>query len=277
MPELLADLHVHTNESDSTFSPEEVIKYAAKLQLCAISITDHDSVSAIPKVLQYAKDYNIEIIPGIELSADINGDEVHILGYFIDYKDTWLLEKLKFLQETRVKRAHQIINKLNELGFKIAIDDVLTLSGEGAIGRMHIARALMEKKYVSCIPEAFSRFLSKGRCAYVAKYKISPKEAIDIINKVRGISILAHPQIMNKDSIISLLVKEGLDGIEVYHSDHTADGVKKYLALTGKYKLLITGGSDCHGIGKGKILMGTVKIPYSLVEIMKSKLITKWA
>jgi predicted metal-dependent phosphoesterase TrpH len=272
MPELFADLHIHTNKSDSTLSPEEVIKYAAQSGLNAIAITDHDSIDAIPLVEHYAEKYHIEVIPGVELSTDTNGDEVHILGYYVDYKNEWFLEKLKFFKDARIKRAQQIIEKLNELGFLISFEDVYNLSGEGAVGRMHIARVMLAKQYVSSIGEAFNRFLAKGKRAYVKKYQISPKEAIDIIKKANGISVVAHPQIMNNDSLIPLMVKDGLDGIEVYHTDHTSEATKKYLDIAIKYNLLVTGGSDCHGVGKGKILMGTVKIPYDMVAKIKARL-----
>lgn len=272
MPVKYADLHIHTNKSDSTFSPEEVAGYAAKCGLSAVAITDHDSVAAIPLVKKYSAQYDIEVIPGIELSSDSNGEEVHILGYFINYEEKWFLERLKFLRHVRLKRARQMVGKLNELGFDINIKDTIAISGEGAIGRMHIARLLLEKKYVSSIAEAFQKYIGKGKYAYVRKYRITPGEAIDMIEKLGGISVLAHPQIMNQDKLIPSMVKEGLQGIEVYHTDHSKEGEERYLKMASEYGLLITGGSDCHGIGKGKILMGTVKIPYELVEKLKEKL-----
>lgn len=272
MSDKFADLHIHTNKSDSTFSPEEVVKYAAKCGLCAIAITDHDSVEAIPLVNEYAGQYNIEIVPGVELSTDANGEEVHILGYYIDYKNNWFLEKLQFLRHNRIKRAQQMLSKLNELGIQITFDDIFGISGEGAIGRMHVARALLEKGYTSTIYAAFKKYIGKGKYAYVKKYRIEPREAIDMIHKLGGVSVLAHPQIMNQDAIIPTMVKQGLQGIEVYHSDHTKEGEARYLDLAKKYNLLVTGGSDCHGIGKGKVLMGTVKIPYELLEKLKNRL-----
>lgn len=272
MPRKYADLHIHTNKSDSTFSPEEVVGYAARCGLSAIAITDHDSVEAIPLVNEYAGQYDIELIPGIELSSDANGEEAHILGYYIDYKKQWFLDRVQFLREMRTRRAHQMLGRLNELGLEITIDDVLNMSGEGAIGRMHIARALLEKKYISSIAEAFQKYIGKGRYAYVKKYRITPEEAIDMIGKLGGISVLAHPQIMNLDAVIPAMIKQGLQGIEVYHTDQNREGEKKYLALAERYNLLVTGGSDCHGIGKGKVLMGTVKIPYELVEKLKDRI-----
>lgn len=275
MPQKFADLHIHTNKSDSTFSPEEVVRYAANCGLCAIAITDHDSVEAIPLVSEYANRYKIEIIPGVELSTDSNGEEAHILGYCIDFRKKWFLDKLEFLRHNRISRAQRMIGKLNELGLEITINDVLGISGEGAIGRMHIARALLEKKYISTISEAFQKYLGKGRYAYVKKYRITPREAIDMIVKLDGISVLAHPQIMNQDALIPGMIKQGLQGIEVYHSDHTHNGEERYLELAKKYNLVVTGGSDCHGIGKGKVLMGTVKIPYELVERLKNRVRNK--
>lgn len=271
MPDKYADLHIHTNKSDSTFSPEEVVRNAAKCGLSAISITDHDSVEAIPLVEKYAMEYNIEIVPGVELSSDADGEEVHILGYYIDFKKKWFLEKLEFLRHTRTKRAQQMISKLNELGISITMEDVLSISGEGAVGRMHIARALLEKKYIFSISEAFQKYIGKGKYAYVKKYRITPREAIDMIGKLGGISVLAHPQIMNQDALIPQMIKQGLGGIEVYHSDHTPQGEERYLEIAKRYNLVITGGSDCHGIGKGKVLMGTVKIPYELVKKLKER------
>lgn len=267
-----ADLHIHTNKSDSTFSPEEVVKYAAKIGLHAIAITDHDSIDAIPVVTKYAAKYDIEIIPGVELSSDTNGEEVHILGYFIDTEAKWFIEKLEFLRQARLKRAQQIIGKLTEMRIVIDLKDVLNTSGEGAIGRMHIARVLVDRNYVSTITDAFQKYIGRGRYAYVKKHKITPKEAMDMIKKLGGISVLAHPGIMNNDAVIPDMVKYGLRGIEVYHTDHKQSGVEKYTEIAKRYNLLITGGSDCHGIGKGRILMGTVKVPYELVERMKEEL-----
>lgn len=266
-----ADLHIHTNLSDSTFSPREVVEAAYKCNLSAIGITDHDSVNGIAPVTKIAKEYNIEVVPGIELSTELNGEEMHILGYYIDYKKEWFLEKLSFLREHRLIRAKTIIEKLNKIGVRITIEEVLNISGKGAVGRMHIAKVLMNKRYISNISDAFARFIGSNAPAYVKKYKITPSEGIDIIRKVNGISVLAHPQTIGKNFHIPTLVEYGLDGIEVYHSDHSAKGTKKYLEIAKQYDLLISGGSDCHGKGKDKILIGTTKIPYDLLENIRNK------
>lgn len=270
MPAKYADLHIHTNKSDSTFSPFEVVKCAARCGLNVIAITDHDSVEAVPLVMDIAGEYNIEVIPGIELSADINGEEVHILGYFVDYTKHWFLRKLEFLRRHRFSRAQKIIEKLKRLGVDIDLNEVLTISGEGAVGRIHIAKTLQQKGYIRSIPEAFAKYIGKDSPAYVRKYKITPKEAMSMIKKLGGVSVLAHPQIMGQDVWIPQMVKDGLQGIEVYHSDHNKEGEAYYLDIANKYNLLVTGGSDCHGMGKGKALMGKVKVPYELVEKLKA-------
>lgn len=270
-----ADLHIHTNKSDSTFSPLEVVRYAVQCGLSAIAITDHDSVEAIAPVVDIAGQYNIEVIPGVELSTDANGEEVHILGYYIDYNQKWFLRKMELLRKHRFFRAQKIIKKLNSLGIDISLEEVLSVSGEGAVGRLHIAKALQQKGYIRSIPEAFDRFIGKGGPAYVRKYRITPEEAIGMIKKLGGVPVLAHPQIMGQDVWIPRMVRDGLEGIEVYHSDHDKEGEVHYLELARKYDLLITGGSDCHGKGKGKVLLGTIKVPYELVEKLKSRAITE--
>ena len=266
-----ADLHIHTNESDSTFSPEEVVRYASQCNLKAIAITDHDSVAAIIPAKRCAAEYGIEIIPGVELTAYINDFEIHILAYYLNYGEKWFLNKLDLLKKARLVRAQQIVRKLNKAGIGIDISDVTALSGNGAVGRMHIARVLVEKKRVPAIPDAFRRYIGKGRIAYVQKWTFSPGEIIDLISAVGGVSVLAHPNIMGQDKIISTLAKKGLQGLEVYHSNHSPQEVKKYISLAREYGLLVTGGSDCHGMGKGGVLMGTVKIPYRIVEELKKK------
>jgi len=267
-----ADLHIHTNKSDGTFSPQEAVEYAAGLGLNAIAITDHDSVEGIPLARQAAGKYNIEIIPGIELSAGIDNGEVHILGYGIDFTKKWFLKKLDELRRYRAIRAQKIIEKLNKQGIDININEILNISDNSAIGRMHIARVLLQKGYIHSIPEAFKKYIGGTSPAYVPKHMLAYNEIIHIIRRLGGISVIAHPQIMGKDIWIQKMAKEGLDGIEVYYNDHNKKGELHYLALAKSLHLLVTGGSDCHGTGKGKILMGSVKIPYSLVEKLKERI-----
>lgn len=265
-----ADLHVHTYLSDSTFTPAQVVDYAQKIGLACVAITDHDCVDGIePAVRRAYENSNIEIIPAVELTAETDDTEVHILGFFIDYKNVSFEKKLQEIRDDRVSRIYKMVEKLKEFDIDIDASDVFKIAGPGSVGRLHVAQVLYNKGAVANISEAFSRYIGHNKPCYVKRFKLSPKEAIKMIYKVKGIPVLAHPYIMKKDEMISELIKAGLRGIEVYHSDHTNAAQQHYKKLAEENNLLITGGSDCHGMGKGEILMGKVKVPYELVEKLK--------
>jgi hypothetical protein len=272
----VADLHVHTNISDGTFSPEKVVRYAREQGLDAIAITDHDTCGAIAAAITAAKDMDIEIIPGVELTAEIDDNEIHILGYFIDWQDDLFIQKLKGFCEVREKRAKEILKKLRAHGIDLKYEDLLEVAGPctGSVGRLHIANLLYKKGKVACVREAFTKYIGQDSPAYVKKFKLSPKDAAEIIKNAGGVSVLAHPKTINTEKrpledIIKTLVDEGIQGIEVYHSDHNKRNVAEFGKLADKYKLLITGGSDCHGLGKKNVLLGRIKVPYELVEKLK--------
>jgi predicted metal-dependent phosphoesterase TrpH len=265
-----ADLHIHTYFSDSTFSPEEVVKLAHKNNLSAISITDHDTVEAIDTAKKIAEEYSIEVIPGIELTAEVGGREVHILGYFFDYHNEDFLRKLKELQQVRVKRIYEMVERLKEQGIKkIDGDEVIALADKAAVGRVHLAMILKRHNLVSSISEAFRKYIGDNCPAYVSKFKLTPKEAIRIILDTKGIPVLAHPFTMDKDEYIPEWIKSGLMGIEVYYPDYSMKTISHYKALCQKHHLLSTGGSDDHGKAKEKILMGRIKVSYELVDRLK--------
>ena len=265
-----ADLHVHTKASDSTFSVEEVLELAKASGLQAVGITDHDTMEAIEPALAAAPSYGVEVIPGVELSAEEGKYEIHILGYFIDWKNKKFKQKLDELKANRLERAKLIIEKLSALNINLKLEDVLALTETyTAVGRLHIARALRLAGFVKDVPEAFRMYLGQNGPAYVKKMFLSPGEASDMIKEAGGISVLAHPGILNNYDIVESVIKAGIMGIEVYHSEHSTATVEKLKALTEKYKLLVTGGSDDHGAGKPKIMLGSILIPYSFVEKMK--------
>lgn len=272
----VADLHVHTNISDSTFSPEKVVELAKSQGLDAIAITDHDTCAAIAPAMAAAKDTDIEIIPGVELTVEVDDDEIHILGYFVDWRDVLFTKKLKELCVAREERAKEILRKLGEQGIDLKYEDLLEIAGSdsGSLGRLHIANLLYKKGKVACVREAFTKYIGNGLPAYVKKFKLSPGEAVNIIKAVGGVSVLAHPKTINtvtrplKDTV-KMLVKEGVQGIEVYHSDHNKRESSEFNKLAEEHGLLITGGSDCHGLGKKEVLLGKVKVPYELVEKLK--------
>lgn len=267
--EKLADLHVHTHLSDGTFTPEEAVENARKVGLSCIAVTDHDCVDGIMPAIEAAKKHGPEIIPGVEMSAQEKGREVHLLGFFPDIKDKKFLERLKSIRRNRVERVYMMVEKLKKYNIRLDPERIFELSGQGSVGRLHVAAILENEGYVSSIEEAFKRFIGdKGPC-YVAHYDISAEDAIAELKRVGAVAVYAHPHLMGGDRLIPQFIKYGLDGIEAYHSEHTKPVTKRYIELAEEYGLLVTGGSDCHGLNKGRMLMGTVKVPYSLVEELK--------
>lgn len=265
----LADLHVHTHFSDGTFAPDEAIRCAKEHGLVAIAITDHDVIDGIEPSLEAGKKYQVEVIPGVEITTEVDGREIHILGFYIDWKRKWFQNELKKICNMRLHRARKILNKLAKSNIRITMEELLQESGPGSMGRLHIAQVMHKKGFVSSINEAFKKYIGdKGPC-YAGRFKLTPKQAIEMILAIGGIPVLAHPHLMRMDELIPGMIKNGLKGIEVYHSEHKRTASERYKALAEKHNLLITGGSDCHGLGKGGVLIGKVKVPYELVEKLK--------
>lgn len=266
-----ADLHIHTNASDGLLSPKEVVQWAIRKRLRAIAITDHDTISGIDLAINSnTTPDKFEIVPGIELNTQFEGKEIHMLGYYIDYKNPWFLDILTRMQKSRHDRAEIMIDKLNKLGIKIDLRQVEEISKGNSIGRPHIARAMMEKGYVESIMSAFDKYIGAGCPAYVERFKLTTEEAIDIIEKVGGISVLAHPGLIGDKKSISDILNLGVKGIEVLHPKHDQDMVKYLLAIAKERKIFITGGTDCHGIlQNGEPIMGNISIDYARVIDMK--------
>jgi len=272
-----ADLHVHTYLSDGTFSPEKVMEYAKVAGLYAIAITDHDCVDGIAPAMEIAAKLGMEVVPGVELTAEIGDSEIHILGYFVDWQDKIFSKQLNDISEVRKERAKKILEKLRKHAVDLSEDELFQLSGPGSVGRLHIANLLYKKGFISSVSEAFRKYIGNKGCCYVSKFKLTPEDAIAMIKRVGGIPVLAHPKTVyaedrSREDMIKELVKDGMSGIEVYHSDHKPKDVEEFKGLAEKYNLLMTGGSDCHGFGKRQILIGKVKIPYELVEKMKASI-----
>lgn len=263
---MYADLHLHTKFSDGTFSPSQLILFAKKAGIDCISITDHDSVAAY--LTDFPKE-DIEIIPGIELTADVNNTEVHLLGYFIDYQALWFQKKLEDICSIRIARMKEMCQKLTQLGAALDYDEVLALAGHSCVGRLHLARLMAKKGYVSNAQEAFNKYIGDGGPAYVSKFRLTPQEAIALILKTNGIPVLAHPYSLTRQDLIPEFVKSGLSGIEAIYPEHSPSQTRHYQQLAKEYGLLITGGSDCHGEAKPEIRIGDVKIPYEFIERLK--------
>jgi predicted metal-dependent phosphoesterase TrpH len=264
-----ADLHLHTIFSDGTYTPEELIAQVSKLGISAIAVVDHDTIDGVEPTMEIAKLKDIEVLSGIELTAEYDGLEIHILGYCIDYNREDLKGKLDSLKKNRIERAYKIIDKLRNLGIKLNAQDVFDIAKQGTVGRLHIARALVKGGFVGSIFEAFHKYIGDKCPAYVCGFKFSPYEVIRLIKDVGGIPVLAHPYSLNRDDLIPQFIGYGLMGLEVYYPEHTQAMVNFYLNLTQKFNLLVTGGSDCHGEAKSEAKIGSVKIPYALVESLK--------
>jgi len=264
-----ADLHLHTNSSDGTYTSEEVVEKSKRCGLSAISIVDHDTVDAIDSALEAAEDNEIEVIPGIELSAECDGKEIHILGYLIDHRNKDLTAKIKILKTNRIDRVHKITDKLKDLGVVLAPKVVFDIAQNGIISRLHIARALVEVRAVTTTGEAFRRYIGDSSPAYVLGFKMSPQETISLIKNAGGIPVLAHPYSLHSDELTLKLIELGIMGLEIYYPEHSQGMINFYLDLAKKYNLLATGGSDCHGAAKPEVRIGSVKVPYALVEELK--------
>lgn len=266
-----ADLHVHTFYSDSTFSPEEVAERAHKCALSGIAICDHDCVDGVEPCAIAAKPYGIEVIPGIELTVEKADAEIHILGYFMDCSREWFRKKLKGMQRARIERIHLMAGKLRDAGFKMTVDDIIAMAGKGSVGRLHVAQAMLKTGKVRSMFECFNKYIGFMKPCYVSNVKFSPKEAMEMVLKAGGVPVLAHPDVTGKDEYIPELVEYGLRGIEAYHTEHKAHITERYEEIAKRYGLLITGGSDCHGLGKGRVLLGGVRVPYAIVEKLRQE------
>lgn len=264
-----ADLHLHTIYSDSTYTPFTLAKKAKSAGLSCIAVVDHDTVDGLSPTQEALEPEGIELVSGIELSSDYNGLEIHILGYLFDPKNIKLLEKLDFLKGNRVERVYKILKRLKGMGVELAPEPIFEFSRDGVVGRLHIARAMVKQGLVNTIKEAFDKYIGDRSPAYLADFKLSPYEAIDLIKSASGIPVLAHPYILGNDALIGEFAKAGLAGLEVYYPEHSKSMIQRYLGFAKKYGLLLTGGSDCHGDAKPEERIGSIKIPYDLVEELK--------
>jgi len=274
------DLHLHTTASDGVMTPSQIVNYAKSKGLLAIAITDHDTIEGLEEGLLEGERIGLEVIPGIEISAEHSPGSMHLLGFFLDIHDPILKERLGYLQRARAERNPRMAEKLNKLGIDITFDEVLKASGGGQVGRPHFAQVLLEKGYVRSFQEAFERFLKKGASAYVEKMRFAAEESIHFINEANGVAVLAHPNTLQVngyselENLILRLVKRGLRGIEAYYPEHSALEVAQYKTLAERHGLLVTGGTDYHGIDKNGLDIGVgrgeMKLPYSIVENLKA-------
>jgi predicted metal-dependent phosphoesterase TrpH len=280
-----ADLHIHTSFSDGVLDPVRLVHEAYIARLHEIAITDHDTVDGLlalkkagllDAACQGQNPSKPVIIPGIEINADFPGYEVHILGYFIDIENTKLRTGLKILVENRRKRLSLMIKKINSLGYVLKYADVIEIaSNSAAIGRPHVARALLQTGYFKNIKHVFDTILGKGSPAYVPQYRLPLEKVIEMIKDAGGIAVLAHPGLIGNDNIIQKIInKPGISGLEVYHPTHNQEQVKKFFALAQEHNLKITGGSDFHGIaGRFPEKLGVFYISTELADKLRQCII----
>lgn len=268
---MYADLHLHTHFSDGTYSPEELVAQAERHHLAAIALTDHDTVEGCVRAAMACRAAGLEFIAGTELTAEQDSNELHILGYYIDTENPRLLAEIATFQTVRQNRIREMVARLNQHQVPLKAEAVFALANCRAPGRPHVARALVQSGLCSTLDEAFERYLKRNRPAWVPKFKMSAADAIGLIHQAGGVAVMAHPGLNRTDQVIPTLVEAGLDGIECFHTKHSTATAEHYLELADRFELLVTGGSDCHGMSKGKPLIGTVKIPYQHVEKLKAR------
>jgi hypothetical protein len=268
---MAGDLHVHTTASDGLLSPSKIIEEAAGRGLSFIAITDHDTTAAIEEATKAGTVAGVTVIPGIELNTEYKGKEMHILGYFVDIYQKWFQELLAHIKNAREARAHRILDKLKTYyGMDIPWDLVQAIAGSASIGRPHIARAMLRLGLIKDMGEAFNNYISQDSPAYVPRYKMIPEEAIGHIRKLGGVAVVAHPGLLADKSAIFHAIDNGVDGLEVYHTKHDGKDEQYLKAIADNYRLIVTGGSDCHGeLVDGDITLGAVKVPDEVMYKLK--------
>lgn len=265
------DLHVHTTASDGLMRPAEVVERALSLGLRVISITDHDSVAGVDEACEAAAGTTLEVVPGVELSVHApGGDDAHILGYFVDHHDAALLAALSRLQAARLDRAAAMVDALRAAGHGVSLEEVLGYAGGGAVGRVHVARALIAARSVDTIEEAFAELIGRNGPFYVRKALFLPLAALDAIHGAGGVAVLAHPGVSGEGPLVDL-VAEGLDGVEAFHADHSRPQRDHFVSVARRFGLVVTGGSDFHGPGLRSAALGSGSCPPEAVEALRKR------
>lgn len=256
------DLHAHSNRSDGTFEPAEVVRRAAELGLDVVALTDHDTTEGLEEALAAGAELGVEVVPGVELSAEYERTSVHVLAYWPDVSNAELQAELARLRDERFRRGELIVEKLRELGLPVSFERVREIAGGGNIVRPHIAQAMVEAGIVETEREAFDRYLADGKPAHVPKHALDPVDAVGLILRAGGVCVLAHPGMWGDQSsvpedLIERMAAAGMQGLEVDHTDHTPEQREHYRRLADRLGLIPTGGSDCHGERYDPIRLGS--------------------
>jgi len=267
------DLHTHTTASDGTLPPRELVRKAVAHGVRVLAITDHDSTDGLAEAREEAARHgSLEIVPGLEINCDVEGAEIHVLGYFVDEEAPWFRQFLSRQRAERAARVHRLAARLAELGMPIDPAEVFALVKEGSPGRPHVAQVMVARGYVKSVREAFDRYLKAGGPAHVPRHRLAPEEAVRVIRQANGVPVLAHPGLADRDALIPALLDAGLQGIETYYAEHSAEQTRRYLETCRRLDLVPTGGSDFHGPHSGRVNPpGTPAVPWTSWEELRRR------
>jgi len=267
------DLHSHTTASDGTLPPADLVREAARRGLRVLAITDHDSTEGLAEAMaEAARRPPLQIVPGIEINCDVEGAEIHVLGYCMDYGAAWFQDFCARQREERRARVYRMAERLAALGLPLDAERVFAIVKEGSAGRPHVAQVMVERGYVKTVREAFDRFLGSGKPAHVPRVKVSPADAVRLIRRAGGVPVLAHPGLADRDELIPALVDAGLMGIECYYSEHSAAQTAGYVQMCRDRGLVATGGSDFHGPRVRAGSLGLPSVPMAAWDALGGKI-----
>ena len=267
------DLHTHTLASDGALTPRELVRKAVEHRVTVLAITDHDSTEGLAEARdEAARHPGLTLVPGLEINCNVEGAEIHVLGYLVDHEAPWFQEFLREQRAARRARVHTLAARLRELGMPIDPAEVFALAGEAAPGRPHVAQVMVTHGYVRSVREAFDKYLRSDGPANVPRHRLSPFEAVDVIRRAGGVPVMAHPGLAGSDAMIPELVAAGLMGIETYYAEHSGEQIRRYLDLCRRFDLVATGGSDFHGPHTGRTNPpGTPLVPGSAWEGIQAR------
>lgn len=272
---LITELHCHTRASDGTLTPSELVALASKRSIKVLAITDHDTLAAHAEAAQACEQHKLQFVRGIEVSSLDDQGEVHVLGYGVEPADEITSQRILELRDARDSRAMAMVAKLHALRIPVSYARIKELAGDAMVGRPHVAKALLEGRWVVTRQEAFDIYLAEGKPAFVPHQGLTPAQAVDLIHRARGIAVVAHPGLFagNADRLLGELLPHGLDGVEVYYPLHTSEQTQRYAAFAQKHDLIATGGSDFHGfVGDFETTLGSIHLPYGTIEAIEARI-----
>jgi len=266
------DLHTHTTASDGTYAPRDLVAEAASRGVRVLAVTDHDSTEGLAEAIDEAERRRpLEIVPGIEINCDVEGAEIHVLGYLMDWQAEWFQDFCREQRRERRARVHRMVERLAAIGMPLDADEVFAIVKEGSAGRPHVAQVMVARGYVKTVREAFDKYLGSGKPGHVPRKKVTPEDAVRIIRKAGGVPVFAHPGLADRDELIPGLIAAGLMGIECYYTEHSAAQRASYLQICKDHDLVATGGSDFHGPKVRAATLGSPSVPMSSVDALRAK------